>query len=372
MKSRKRVGIIGYSGTIGRKVIDYLKNDYKIRGGSRHLNESELDIELMKVDTEDEKSLEQFCDGCDLVINCAGPSFLIGDKIVKCAANKGVSYIDAFGANLLENKINESKYKNDIVTVISAGVFPGFSAMLVKWLANKFDKVENLVAYFGGQERCSWSATMDLLLSTKYNFGVANAEYCNGEIVKNASINGDSTELPGVPQKVYLQKFLSSESIRIANELKIGKLEWYSIISDKLIYDNLTEAYSKIVYEEDIDKISDIADNLANISSMFANGGDNWYRIVIDVLGECNGITNTKRLVIENEDSSKISAIVISKVAKNLLEKNHNLGVYWADEILNQDDVTEILDDKSIINSYQFVDVLSSSKEIDCYEEGVL
>ena len=53
------------------------------------------------------------------------------------------------------------------------------------------------------------------------------AEYCEGKVIRNSNGNNISTELPGISQKVYLKKFLSSETIKIAKEIKAQSVTWY-------------------------------------------------------------------------------------------------------------------------------------------------
>lgn len=372
MTDKKKIGVIGYSGVIGKMVIEYLYPNYKIRGGCRHLINCNYNIEQLQIDIGEKKSIEKFCTGCDLIINCAGPSFLIKDAIVQCAADKKIPYIDAFGANLLEERIKRTEIDKKTVSVISAGVFPGLSGILLKWLSEKYDELQIVAGYAGGQEHCSWSATMDLLLSTKYDFGISNAEYCEGKVIRNSNGNNISTELPGISQKVYLQKFLSSETIRIAKQIKAQSVTWYTVLSNKDIFAKLAEAYSGIIHEQDMDKISNIASELSGISSMFADGGKRWYSIIIETSGIIAGEFLKKRLVVQSRNSSMISGMVIGKSAEKILKNNYKPGIYWADEILEGDEILEELHKHGIIENYQLVDIPFMTQEIEDYEEGVL
>ena len=78
------IGILGYHGFVGKTVLNYLSNQYLIRCGGRQIQEEKITkgIEYVKVDVDDTNSLKNFCQGCDVIINCIGPSYFFAEKIL--------------------------------------------------------------------------------------------------------------------------------------------------------------------------------------------------------------------------------------------------------------------------------------------------
>ncbi|WP_249662239.1 hypothetical protein, partial [Lysinibacillus fusiformis] len=66
-----------------------------------------------------------------------------------------------------------------------------------------FDQIDTVIGYAGGEETYSEGAAADLMLSSIYGFGTANAFYKNKEIVRdtvqpekiNATIYGEEKEI---------------------------------------------------------------------------------------------------------------------------------------------------------------------------------
>lgn len=82
------IGVIGGYGQVGQEAVRYLINEtpYNILLGGRNFPNSPVPKQMqgrssfMPVDIFHDESLSTFCDACDILINCAGPSAVIGDN----------------------------------------------------------------------------------------------------------------------------------------------------------------------------------------------------------------------------------------------------------------------------------------------------
>lgn len=156
----KVVGVIGYSGYVGSVTCDYLEQYVTVIKGSRSAVDDGK--KLFRVDVEDEKLLHSFCSKCDLVINCAGPSYLIKDKVAKVAASLQIPYIDAFGCG----KTIELCKSHGGMNIIGAGFIPGISGSIIKELAREGYGDATFELYHGGEEMGGKAALMDIVKSS--------------------------------------------------------------------------------------------------------------------------------------------------------------------------------------------------------------
>lgn len=101
-------------------------------------------------------SLENFCSGCDIVINCAGPTYKIGDRIAVVANRNGSDYVDIFGGGYLEYQLYKECIEGKNYKIFAAGSMPGFSGIALKWLISKFDIIQKIKVYEGSFEKVEY------------------------------------------------------------------------------------------------------------------------------------------------------------------------------------------------------------------------
>jgi saccharopine dehydrogenase-like NADP-dependent oxidoreductase len=139
----------------------------------------------MAVDVGDPVSLSSFCAGCRLIINCAGPSFEILDQVARAALIAKADYVDPGG----EDVVCERLAKHDWVTagriaILSAGMMPGLSGLLPKWLAQqRFGRRRALTAYVCLKDHFTPAAAREYVLSLRNGYGESLAAWRNGHRV---------------------------------------------------------------------------------------------------------------------------------------------------------------------------------------------
>ena len=184
------IGIIGGYGAVGRAAARRLQKWRvgALRLGGRHPERAaafaaeELggQAEVLGVDYRSDAELAAFCSGCRLVLNCAGPSYRILDRIARAAFAAGADYVDSYGDDPTHERLAPG-FPQPRTAILSAGVMPGMAGLLPRWLAARgFERVSRLLGYVGGLERVTPAAAADYLLSLGSGYGESLAGWRDG------------------------------------------------------------------------------------------------------------------------------------------------------------------------------------------------
>jgi len=372
------IGILGCSGALGHTAYKILKKNYKIRGGQRHKPlemDDDSNFKWMKVDLYNEEELYKFCKGCDVILNCAGPSYLVGDRVAIATAKANAFYVDTFGADLLEKLLLEKKLDKEGLFVISAGSFPGASGVLPCWLAEQdFEKVTSMTSYAGGREHCSKCAGADLLLSSIANYGIPNAFIKNDSVVRTSDDNKDKVYIPFLKEQVFKQKFLSNETIKLAKLLNLEEACWYNIIIDKAVNDSISKSCTKLSMDNSNSALQEAVAELSDAASMALGGNDPWYVMTTELQGEKDGEIIRRRCILHSKSSYELSGVVAAATVEAVLKHKMKNGIYWAFEVLDPIETVEKLISTNAAISIDIIDIppVCCSETINEMEEGVL
>lgn len=221
----KVIGIIGYSGIVGSITCGYLEQYATVIKGSRSTISDGKN--RFQVDVDDEKSLNSFCSMCDLVINCAGPSYLIKDKIAKAAALSQTPYIDAFGCG----KTIELCKANGGMNIIGVGFIPGISGLIIKKLAQSGLGDSLYELYHGGEEMGGKAALMDVVKSSLNLY--IKPGYCleNGKLRKHNDFDVYEYE-EDFDRPIIKKLCFTEEDQQLANAIGIKNLKDIQVYSD--------------------------------------------------------------------------------------------------------------------------------------------
>src|SRR5207302_8403929 len=100
----------------------------------------------------DPRSLADFCEGCRVVVNCAGPSSVIGDRVARAAFAAGADYVDVAGERALHAQAVGLPAGRTALP--GAGMMPGLSELLPRVLAHDHPRrTAHLRAWCGGRGR---------------------------------------------------------------------------------------------------------------------------------------------------------------------------------------------------------------------------
>lgn len=358
----KRVGILGGTGEIGKRTVNILKNEYSLMASYyTRYRESEENCVFVKIDISNSEEIRQFCEQCDIIVNCAGASYLNGEKVARIAADLRIPYVDPSGEAFLEEKISD--IENNNIFVLSGGYFPGMSGLLMRHICEAFDKPEKICGLSVSEETPSQSAIEDFILTNLSGFGVALSCYDNGKIKKDES---EIFEI--IRNKGYkFQNYLTVETERIAREYCLQKANWYnSSFGDKIIR-KLQEAVIKL--KSGGDGYKEIVREVIKIFGENVKSNEQFTYIKI----EGQGITGNRRIAKKAEMtsgcSSEISAIIAAYAVKSVLASNLNNGIYYAMDIINSD---TLIEDLSGLNARLTICEVEERRLEDEYEEGAV
>jgi hypothetical protein len=231
------VGIVGGYGHVGRQVARVLVGHYRLRlggrdpGQGRRFNHRELNgrAEVRELDLWDARSLAAFCSGCELVINCAGPSYKVLDRVALAALASGADYLDVGGDDPLHHVLPAQLPPGRRV-VLSAGMLPGLSGLFPKVLAASFERVDTVRCYAVGLGRLSTTAAEDFLLSLGNGYGQASMGWAEGRAVKSAVPADEHFERPWlVGGAVTAYPYLTTEQQRLFTALRVPQAEGYNL-----------------------------------------------------------------------------------------------------------------------------------------------
>lgn len=335
------IGVVGCGGAVGSAAVEVLLREggMRLRGGHRRAAAGvAAGFERIAVDVEDPRALARFCDGCRVVLNCAGPSCVIGDRVARAAAAAGADYVDAFGSLTLERLLAEWGAASARTFIVAAGVFPGLSGILPRWLARQgFDRVERLRAFVGGREHCSPAGGADVLLSSLDGFGTAGAIWTDGRVQAAGAATLADVELPGFPGRVHAQPFLSREMEQTAMALGLARAEWFNVASSAAITEALARGCARLSAKGAADSaaLAGAVAELVRTAELEMAGRTPFYVMSMELAGTFQGSGVCRRALLRGADSYRLSGMVAALSVRHLLEHRLASGVYRAAEVLD-------------------------------------
>jgi lysine 6-dehydrogenase len=110
-------------------------------------------VKLIKMDVNDHNGMVNTFKETDIVINCAGPFYKTAVPVAKAAVEARVNYIDICddyeGTEILFNSEIDMLAREAGITVLTGmGSDPGTNNVLVKWYADRLDRVDDVYLYW--------------------------------------------------------------------------------------------------------------------------------------------------------------------------------------------------------------------------------
>jgi len=171
--SGRRIGVIGSHGAVGGLVVELLRQaGCEVACGNRTRRSPEERTAI--IDARRPETIREFAQGHEVVVNCAGPSYLIGDAVA-AALPAGVIYVDPFGGNAFDGDAGQQ------ARIINVGCTPGLSGLLTRHLAGLLDDCESVMVCCGGREKGGVAGFADIILSTRAGYGHPNRMIIDGE-----------------------------------------------------------------------------------------------------------------------------------------------------------------------------------------------
>lgn len=228
------IGILGAYGAVGIWATRFIRNnsDYRLRIGGRNIEKapSELrtewnDAEWTKVDVSSKESVEQFMDGCEIILDCA--------KLSEAQTTLMDEIAEAKKTPVLHLGIEGFKRKESGVSIIyGAGCIPGLSGLIPQYLAKKFDHVNSLEFYYGGLGAFSYTAANDFIDSLHNSNNRTMVYWKKGEILPFVpSPNDFSEDLKCVISINKMFPFFDGEAEVVTRKLDIDEARFHMCVS---------------------------------------------------------------------------------------------------------------------------------------------
>lgn len=110
-------------------------------------------VKLIKMDVNDHEGMVNAFKDLQVVINCAGPFYKTAVPVARAAVEAKVNYIDICddyeGTEILFNsRIDDMAREAGITVLTGMGSDPGTNNVLVKWYADRLDRVDDIYLYW--------------------------------------------------------------------------------------------------------------------------------------------------------------------------------------------------------------------------------
>lgn len=355
------IGIIGGYSKTGITAVNYLlmKTDAMLLVGGRNVTKGQKlasrfpkRITAISMDIFDTAALNNFCQQCHIVINLAGPTLQIMDRIALSALSNHCHYIDTGGYDLLidalKPKVEEIKEKG-LVFVVGAGWMPGISGIfpmsVIENSSHQLDAIHTVKIYYGASEAWSYHSCLDLTwsLSLKSNGIFKSGKW---ELV-SSSKHLQKVFFAPLNKSRYTTPYFDNQLKPIAQELKIPFFGNYVIVNSKLSM--LSSLFIKMFLQWNTHLAAKIMEKEARISSKKGS----WGLIYCIVEGIKNKQEKQITVYIHENDNYLPMGVVPAVAANFVLQKRITKGLGYLCHKVNPHHFMSELKSQNIIVRYE-------------------
>jgi len=158
-------------------------------------------LSTMRVDVNDHQGLVQAMKDVDVVLNCTGPYYELGLKVVKAAIEAGKNYVDFcddYDATQEMLALDSLAQEKGITILVGLGASPGLANVAVKYAADKLDQVDEVrIAWVIGAGEPEGPA---VLYHSFHGITGAVPQFLDGKLVEVPALSGE--EIIDFPQPV--------------------------------------------------------------------------------------------------------------------------------------------------------------------------
>lgn len=364
------IGIVGGYGDVGRHAARALKawGCGPLRVGGRRLDGPrravavDLGGEALTVDTGDARSLARFATGCRVVVNCAGPSYRIGDAVALAALRAGADYVDPGGDDVLHSRLGEVG-TGARAAIVSAGVMPGLTGLLPRWLAARdFDHVQQLTFWFGALDRFTPVAADDYLQGAVDGLSEPLAGWRDGVRRSAVLTRRMNTRVAFFPGEVAVLPYLNTEGERLADALSLRSGSWFSVIDGR----HLPVAFDRVRTMSRADAVAAVC----RATDLDTAGRSRYVRILCQLDGTADGRPRTRTVVLRGPGVSELTGLCAALCTVALVGGAVGPGRHYAAGVLDPAAAVTLLDDMQLGVSLDVHD--APVADLDLAEEGVL
>lgn len=337
--------MLGATGVVGRaavRMLTRLGTDV-VRLGARQVDSARQQhdspgVDWRRVDADDPDSLADFCAGARLVLNCAGPSYLLADRVARAALAAGSDYVDVSGDGPAYRLLEGSPLLGGERTVVlSAGMLPGLANVVPRILAHDLTDAR-LVVYAGGIEPFAPASAGDLALSLDSSdaaggdghwYGETLAAWSGGQRSRHALPVREDVEVAGFPGRVTTMPFLTADAERLARSTGLDELHWHNVFVGNALRLTLSRLRGRV--RSDPAALAAITGAIAEAAELDLTGLDPFYLMAFTV----HRAGRTDTAVLRTHSSFELTAATAAHTVTAVLSGAVAPGLHYADDVLD-------------------------------------
>lgn len=317
----------------------------------------EAQLQWRAVDFTDTRALIAFARGCDVLLNCAGPSWQLKDLGAQAALKTDAHYVDAAD----DMKLDPSQWRCRCA-VLGAGLQPGLTGLLPRWLAEQaFTQVQRCTSYFGLRDQFTAVAADDFLQGAADGTSEPLAAWHKGRRSR-ALRRRREVSLPCFPDEVHLLPYLNHEGERLAEDLGLEVGEWFNVITDGYVLKALDQSHGL--------PRADAVQRLCEASLLDLSGHPPFVTLLLQLDGLHNGESCTRSVLLSGVGNAALTGAMAAATVASVLEGEIGPGCYFAAQALPTAVSVERLLRTSAIHSLNLLH--SPLDQLQRAEEGCL
>jgi len=365
------IGVLGASGDVGlasaQALLSLGLHNLRLGGRDAHtgarclarLHQQWPDARLQwtAVDFNDTPALARFARACDVLLNCAGPSWRVADRAAQAALKADAHYVDAAGDIHLDPALWRGRS-----AVLGAGLQPGLTGLLPRWLAAQgFTRVQGLTSYFGLRDQFTAVAADDFLQGAVDGSSEPLAAWHNGRCSRALRRRRDVL-LPCFPGPVHVLPYLNEEGERLARDLHLETGQWFNVITDGHVLNALDQAHNL--------PRAEAVQRLCTASQLDLSGQPPFVTLLLQLDGLCDGQACTRSLVLSGAGNAALTGAMAAITVVSVLEGEIRPGCHHAAHALPPAASLERLQRTSSIRTLNLLD--HPLEHLQDAEEGCL
>ncbi|WP_327373301.1 saccharopine dehydrogenase NADP-binding domain-containing protein [Streptomyces sp. NBC_01216] len=352
------IGVLGGYGAVGGAAARVLADSgFRLRIGGRDPGAAARcaaalpgSAEGRAVDALDDGALARFAHGCDVLLNCAGPAYLLAGRPRRAAAGAGARYVD-----VMDGSEDGAAPAGERTAVLSAGIAPGLSGLLPRLLtewrpgtAGRATRIVPGAARFTGLYVSLGAFTRtgatDYLLSMDRGYGTPRAQWRDGRVVPGALRGAEEHTVAGVPHPVTAHPYLTRELVAQARALGLAEARWYNAFDGRHLLDALNRSRACGDRAGSLDAQAEAVVRASTLDAL----GRTPYHVLWGVLESLEPAGSARApvrrtVLIRGDDGSAMTGVVGAVAAREVAFGRIGAGVHRAASVLRAGPVTDAL-----------------------------
>lgn len=306
------------------------------------------------VDVYDPVSLSAFCEQCDVVLNCTGPTALIGDVVARSAILNGAHFVDPGGYDYVLEQLDDLRdeaAEKGLNICIAAGIVPGISASFPALAVADFTEIHSLDCYFAGEEAWSYGSAYDMTCGMHELSQLGPCMICKGKEQK-LPFPERVIHFPTLPKPMgssLAQPFYTKEFQRVSKNIRADELRCFWVNTGPAFFLALGAVRLFKLYRSG-SQIERSAKMLCRASAMdVKRRTSKGYMLCTVIKGLCDGIESTRTYWLHFPDSYTGTGLASGLMAQKIAEapKDESVMGFFPD-MIDAREVLSVLEENGI------------------------